>query len=1303
MSKHRAPSHVPKSLAMPATVESDQAALVSVLAIVNESHSLRTLAKLESVLTRLDLNRSLASLSEEHFDQLNAFFKASLQELISLKWEDEPFSIAKALELECETIRIYIQTGLYDQSPKKFLDEELLEQSLDRLKVLCEDFLLKLSRRHPSELAKWIKRPQLTELITSISNLLKITSTLISRGRCQDYWIVGLNTACLQVLFCRGLELLQFPLSQVIIATCITFEKLRTSILEEVVTRLPELAEDPDKMLSSKSKLHSRLYMVSDGLSIHFASYFILALIQHSCQSLDQYEDSTILSHYLVCNLLQKSQQSDEFRAVTETIMTDCLALCYRPEFPSAHKLIGLFVAQLLQITAKQTSANLRHFAIDKLAEYAKAFRRDLKAIREKPLNLRATKKGAKTEHPSDDPSTSACICEEGWNSDKKGNMVQCERCYFWFHLNCVGLDLDRFHGSSWYCDDCLVLNSLKLKPVKVTTPTVEVLPPKITSETLVHFLEFQELINNFLLQDPNLGHARHYFLALSFFQAERSEKPTEAIENFWHTTSDQTSMKAKLSEKGTEKLIQQMLACTDIGYYYIACSNKIMNLLSSSQPLTRSRALKALAGIVDEDPLVLLEKNTGEAVQARLHDSAISVREACVDLIGRYIGVDLSLFDQFLGSICERLKDKGMTVRKRAVQIMQRVLVSHPEHPKAITIQLELLQRLQDEAESIKEAAAKTLQQLWFSESNLLERYFLDLIDAGADPDLMSTLLLQVPDVELLKALVAKLTESLAKAENFKTIVRGLNVISKAQPSLLVKHIKTLHIFLSPDSWEDEDFLCDMCNILERSAAQQQGSISLYNAIQKQLLDLVYRCGTAVTRQALQALVSSVCNITQQYAILTDLVQKCYILLNGERKSRTKARKASLLRGLFILGYLTRLFEYEMMVGFELEDRIKFSDTLFNILSFYCRDSETDVRERAFEAMSYVWTRYPRMLYESSDLIEEAWDNATSSNSKLHLLITFKEFLAHSDLKIAEQNTQDLGNSLGGVLNHLRHLYIQTKDESQSVREAASEVLDLLIQQGLTTPAITLPHIIGLLADTSTHSQQTALKCLQGLLGKSMDLVLVGLSQGAREAFEVSSVVRQVESDSMNKLFVLMKGKKSARIKFIATLCKLVEVPDCDFTMYVCVQLAGLSYSTRDELASVHTSLNFYLENRLQLTLAQLKQVKSKRSALDEVELKESLLTAQILILRQCLSLAYQVDFEDTNERPIVHTADTTSFLELYSEFRGMHSLQSVKGEQLSMLKTLIKVCAEDETSRQLKRPRPSEPQRCGSPLAAN
>jgi hypothetical protein len=1273
MSHRRPPSKVPKTKALPPSFDSDQGALEAVLAVVTEELSLRTLDKLEAVLTRLDLSKSLGRLSEGDLQRLSGFFKHRLQEWSSLKWDEEPLSISKSLELESELICLYVQTGLSEGVPRHFLEEELLESVLDRARAICEEFLFKVSKRHPAEVSRWLKHPQLSQLLTSLSSLLKGVSALISRGRCQDFWVVGLNTACLKVLFSRGLEMMQLPLSQVIITTCIAFPKLRSSIIEEVTTRLPELAEDPDKALSSKSKVHSRLYHVSEGLSVHFASYFLLTLIQHSCQTLDQYEDSTILSHYLVCSLLQKSQQSDEFRVVSEAIMTDCLTLCYRPEFPAAHKLLGQFLAQLLQITAKQTTAALRHFAIDKLAEFARAFRRDLKAVRTTPLNLRATKRAKKTEHPSEIPSASACVCGEGWDSDDRGDMIQCEECFFWFHLSCVGLDLSRFHGSNWLCDDCLVLTSLKQKPIKATDSALEILPTEITAATAAHLPEFQELINNFLLQDPYLNHARQYFLALSHFQAARNDQTTAVIETLWHTSADQTTMKAKLSGRGTEKLLQQMLVCSDTGFYYSAVANKVMSLLSSSQPLTRSRALKALAGIVDADPLVLLEKHTGEAVQARLHDSAISVREACVDLLGRYIGVDLVLFDQYLESICERLKDKGQTVRRRAVQIMQRVLTSHPEHPKAIMIQLELLQRLRDESESIKEAAVKTLQQLWFSQDNLLKRYFLELLDAGAECDLMGQLLTQVPDIEILKGLVEHLNDKLVSSDSARLIVRALNVISKAQPQLVAKHVKTLHVFLSPDSWEDDQLLCDVCNIIERSAPFKLGSSGLFVQLQKELLELIYRCGTSATSAALQSLVAVVTTLTSDFNVLTDLIQKCCILLSGARKTGSAARKPSVLRGLYILGYLTRLFEFELLVGFELEERSSYSSTVFSILQCFCRDAEAEVRERAFEALSYVWTRYPRLLYESAELIEEAWENAVSSNSKLHLLLTFKEFLAHSDFKTSEQGTQDHGSSLGGVLHHLRHLFVQAKDPSQQVREAAAEVIDLLIQQGLSSPAMTLPYVIGLLADTSAHSQQTALKCLQGLLTKSSDFILVALPQGMKEAFEVAQLGSQFSSESLNRLFTALKGKKAVRTKFLAILCRLLESSDCDFTMYVAVQLSGLTYAQRDELAVVHSSLNVFLENRLQLVMAQLKQTSAKRAVLDETELKETLLVAQALILRQCLSLTYQVDFEDTADKPIVHSSDTTSFLDLYSEFRPLHNMKSVRGEDLTMLKALV------------------------------
>lgn len=69
-----------------------------------------------------------------------------------------------------------------------------------------------------------------------------------------------------------------------------------------------------------------------------------------------------------------------------------------------------------------------------------------------------------------------------------------------------------------------------------------------------------------------------------------------------------------------------------------------------------RTRAMKCLGNIVEVDQSVLSRKDMRMGVQQKLLDAAISVREAAVDLVGKYILSDVELVDQYYDMIAPRI-----------------------------------------------------------------------------------------------------------------------------------------------------------------------------------------------------------------------------------------------------------------------------------------------------------------------------------------------------------------------------------------------------------------------------------------------------------------------------------------------------------------------------------------------------------------------------------------------------------------------------------------------------------------------
>lgn len=69
-----------------------------------------------------------------------------------------------------------------------------------------------------------------------------------------------------------------------------------------------------------------------------------------------------------------------------------------------------------------------------------------------------------------------------------------------------------------------------------------------------------------------------------------------------------------------------------------------------------RQKALKALASIVEQDSSIFLQDDVREAVEKRLMDSSPAVRDAALEMLGRYVVYRPELAQEYLSKIEERI-----------------------------------------------------------------------------------------------------------------------------------------------------------------------------------------------------------------------------------------------------------------------------------------------------------------------------------------------------------------------------------------------------------------------------------------------------------------------------------------------------------------------------------------------------------------------------------------------------------------------------------------------------------------------
>lgn len=65
---------------------------------------------------------------------------------------------------------------------------------------------------------------------------------------------------------------------------------------------------------------------------------------------------------------------------------------------------------------------------------------------------------------------------------------------------------------------------------------------------------------------------------------------------------------------------------------------------------------MKCLANIVEVDPFVLRRKDMQMGVNQKFLDAAISVREAAVDLVGKFVLSNEELIDQYYDMLSTRI-----------------------------------------------------------------------------------------------------------------------------------------------------------------------------------------------------------------------------------------------------------------------------------------------------------------------------------------------------------------------------------------------------------------------------------------------------------------------------------------------------------------------------------------------------------------------------------------------------------------------------------------------------------------------
>lgn len=188
----------------------------------------------------------------------------------------------------------------------------------------------------------------------------------------------------------------------------------------------------------------------------------------------------------------------------------------------------------------------------------------------------------------------------------------------------------------------------------------------------------------------------------------------------------------------------------------------QILSVSNEPAVQIRTKALKCLTEIVSVDPSILSQDVIAKSIHNRMQDMATSVREAAVDLIGRFILTRPEVANQYYKMLTERILDTGVSVRKRVIKILRDLCLEVKDFPYIGNACVRIIKRVNDDEEGIKKLVLEVFSKLWFSpiEETNDPSDFKNLIEAKSRivTDVVST----CPDVEWLQDLLKGLIKGI-------------------------------------------------------------------------------------------------------------------------------------------------------------------------------------------------------------------------------------------------------------------------------------------------------------------------------------------------------------------------------------------------------------------------------------------------------------------------------------------------------------------------------------------------------------
>ncbi|XP_066458515.1 nipped-B-like protein isoform X2 [Eleutherodactylus coqui] len=944
------------------------------------------------------------------------------------------------------------------------------------------------------------------DIVASLSELLEIQLL-------TDTTILQVSSMGITPFFVESVSELQLCAIKLVTAVFSRYEKHRQLILEELFTSLARLPT------SKRSLRNFRLNSSDDdgeAMYIQMVTALVLQLIQcvvhlpfdkenieeESNKKIDQdvfitnsYETAMRTAQNFLSIFLKKcgsKQGEEDYRPLFENFVQDLLSTVNKPEWPAAELLLSLLGRLLVhQFSNKSTEMALRVASLDYLGTVAARLRKDAVTSKMDQGSIDRILKQAPEGEDEIQQLQKALLDYLEENTETDPSLVFSRKFYI----------------AQWFRD---------------TT------------------VETEKAMKSQKDEDSEGGHHAKEIESTGEIM-QRAEKRKKFLRSIIKTAPSQFSTLKSGSDTVDYDdaclIVRYLASMRPFAQSFDIYLTQILRVLGENAIAVRTKAMKCLSEVVAVDPSILARLDMQRGVHGRLMDNSTSVREAAVELLGRFVLCRPQLAEQYYEMLVERILDTGISVRKRVIKILRDICLEQPTFPKITEMCVKMIRRVNDE-EGIKKLVNETFQKLWFTptpqnDKVAMTRKILNITDVvaacrdtGYDwfEQLLQNLLKIEEDasykpvkkactqlVDNLVEHILKYEESMADSDNkgvnsgrLVACITTLFLFSKIRPQLMVKHAMTMQPYLTTKCSTQNDFMviCNVAKILELVVPlMEHPSETFLATMEEDLMKLIIKYGMTVVQHCVSCLGAVVNKVTQNYKFVWACFNRYYgalIKLKTEHQEDPNStvlttNKPALLRSLFTVGALCRHFDFDQE-DFKGSSKVNIKDKVLELLLYFTKHSDEEVQTKAIIGLGFSFIQHPILMFEVE--VKNLYNNilsdkSSSVNLKIQVLKNLQTYLQEEDTRMQQadrdwkkvskqEDLKEMGDISSGMSSSIMQLYLKQVLESffhkqSSVRHFALNVIALTLNQGLIHPVQCVPYLVAMGTDPEPSMRNKA------------------------------------------------------------------------------------------------------------------------------------------------------------------------------------------------------------------------------------